>query len=123
MIASSENNSFQFHGLGPAYHGDRGKLGFYLYTTTGKGPHGRGTGQVRSKQKLTLNEWHDTCIIKEEDRLHIEVDGIRNTVCLSDVGLENEEDFIMKPTGNITLHGKIKDFQIVLSNKYKSARK
>merc|ERR1712107_705705 len=62
MIASSENNSFQFHGLGPAYHRDRGKLGFYLYTTTGKGPHGRGTGQVRSKQKLTLNEWHDTLL-------------------------------------------------------------
>ena len=133
MIASTENNVFQFHGLGPVYGEDQGKIVFYLATTKNRGPHGRGTGQIRSKEKLSLNEWHDVRVIKEKDKLHMEVDEILNTILLSEE--LNEEDFIMKETGNIILlpkvkydksfflNGKIRDFQVLSASRTKSAKK
>ncbi len=42
MLLTTETNSFQCHGLGPAYGADRGRISAYLYTVSEKGPHGRG---------------------------------------------------------------------------------
>ena len=131
MIASTANNSFQMHGLGDAYHEDKGKLVFYLYTTSGKGPHGRGTGQVRSVQKLSPNEWHEVTVEKGIDFLSVEVDGQQNKRKLPEEF--QPEDFIMKPTGNLILtganspdkrlNGRVRNFMLLPPSVMKSARK
>ena len=129
MMASSETNAFQLHGLGPVYGSDRGRIVFYLYTTTGKGPHGRGTGQCRSRQKLQPNTWHHVQVTKTARTLTVQVDGESNSVQLPDE-MDNG-DFVMRETGSIVLmdgakpdhflHGKMKNFKISAPSRPKSA--
>jgi len=101
MIATTETNAFQFHGLGPAYGADQGKVVFYLQTTANVGSNGRGTGQVRSKSALSLNETHTIVVEKTLTSLSISVNGERNTVWLPESVSAGQ--FEIKPTGQMVI--------------------
>jgi hypothetical protein len=119
MIATTSENAFQFHGLGPTYGADQGKLGFYLQTTDNIGSYGRGTGQVRSREALTPGQWYFVVVEKGLTTLSIVVDGQRNTVYLDEQ--YSAGDFEMKETGDTlvnqgtgdkTLFGFVSDFKV-----------
>jgi hypothetical protein len=42
IIGTGPAESFQLHGLGPGYGSNAGRVTFYMYTTLGFGPYGRG---------------------------------------------------------------------------------
>ena len=109
----SSTNAFQTCGMGPPYRGDRGKVTFYLHTTTGKGRHGRGElyndndGCLISKNKLDVDEWYRIDIHKEPTSQHLRVTNLSSgESAISDIASLQPgalaEDFIMKDPGDIT---------------------
>jgi hypothetical protein len=130
MLVTTENNTLQCHGLGPAYHGDRGRIGLYIYTKSGKGQHGRGIEGTRSGSSLNqgwvksvplrTGVWHDVRVVKTRRTLSIAVDNelVEETLPAS----LTDSDFDMKDPGrtvvgggidaNTALHGTITDFVI-----------
>jgi hypothetical protein len=133
MCLSSQHNSLQCHGWGPAYGSNRNRIGFYIYTISGKGPHGRGItgissqGEVRSSP-LNVGQWYNIRLEKTRRSLSIEVDG---NVCKCEIPESmSDEDFDMKPSGRCSstslftphdgvhhqLHGEISDFLVSSSH-------
>jgi hypothetical protein len=102
MIATTDTDAFEFHGLGPAYGADQGKVAFYFYTKDNIGSYGRGTGQVRSAQKLNVGQWYFVEVEKELTTLSIVVDGYRNTVYLDEQFTAGQ--FELRDTGNILVN-------------------
>jgi len=127
MIASTSNNAFQLHGLGPNYGNDlQGKVAIYIQTPGNVGPHGRGIvgtyqnqGWICTPKKLIPGQWYFIEVEKQSKCLRIACDGE-----VIESGLENgvtPETFVMKPTGNILIKkgtgdtlmdGEVKDFQV-----------
>jgi len=48
---------FAFHGMGPAYKSNQGKVGFYVQTLSGIGANGRGVGAL-NVGPLAVNTWY-----------------------------------------------------------------
>lgn len=133
MLVKTENDSLQCHGLGPAYGEDQGRIGVYIATHSGKGPHGRGIngtpygrshneGWVKSCQ-IKIGVWHDICVRKTRRSLSISVDGEISSCEVP--GHFRDSDFDMRlPTSVIVagdsrlnsmanrLHGELSDFTI-----------
>eukprot|EP00466_Bigelowiella_natans_P002383 jgi/Bigna1/82811/fgenesh1_pg.97_\ len=77
MIVSTEsgNNVIFFHGMGPAYGANKGRVGFYYISAGNVGGHGRCMGDVKTASKLSVNTWY-TITVKKRDRcLSIHVNG------------------------------------------------
>jgi hypothetical protein len=128
MLATTEHNSFLCHGLGPTYKEDCGRVGVYLYTKSGVGPHGRGItgslgmargqGWVRSVP-LHTGIWHHVRVCKTRRSLSISINGEKNEEVIPPSMAD--DDFLMKTPGltlvdsgkgNSALHGEINDFII-----------
>lgn len=123
MCVTTETNALQCHGLGPVYGHNRGRMTVYLYTKSGKGPHGRGIngddGCVISAP-LRVGVRHNVCVIKTRRTLSIAIDGnvVEHTIPSSMA----DADFDMKSPGRTLvaqntepyhiLHGKLQDFEL-----------
>eukprot|EP00037_Helgoeca_nana_P021558 m.217506 g.217506 ORF g.217506 m.217506 type:complete len:263 (-) comp25690_c0_seq3:5102-5890(-) len=126
MLVTSENGALQCHGFGPAYGGDRGRIGLYIYTKTRKGPHGRGITGTASGEgwiksvPLRTGVWHNIRIVKTRRTLSIAVDNdvVEETIPDS----MSDSDFDMKEPGRTVvgggaearhvLHGTLTEFAI-----------
>eukprot|EP00035_Acanthoeca_spectabilis_P030582 m.9987 g.9987 ORF g.9987 m.9987 type:complete len:238 (+) comp4257_c0_seq1:1677-2390(+) len=130
MLVTTENGALVCHGLGPAYGSDRGRIGVYLYTKSGVGPHGRGIqgtpagrshneGWVRSSP-VAAGVWHTVRVAKTRRTLSLSVGGETMTETIQD-GIRDEQ-FDMKDPGytlvgsgtkrDLELQGEITDFVI-----------
>lgn len=135
MCLTTETNALQCHGLGPAYGEDQGRLCFYIYTSSRKGPHGRGIRGTRSGQsnnqgwvksiRLQTGVWHNVRLEKTRRSLSISVDDVME-ICHVDDSF-TEDDFNMIDPGRCivgsgiagnrqapehVLHGELSDFRI-----------
>jgi len=128
-IATTTNASFQIHGLGPVYGGNRGRVLFYLQTVGNVGVGGRGVvgtggglneGWLSTPQIWTLGQWYFIEVEKGADYIKFACDG-EVTQC----GLANgvtPQQFVMKPTGSMlvkqgtgssAMDGEVKEFTIL----------
>ena len=107
-ILYDTTNSFQLHGMGPAYGSDRGKITFYV-NETGSGPHGRGIrgynhsgGCLVSNKKIVPNVWHRVVARKTMDELvlSVTVDGVTDTVRCAKLD-PSSEGFVSPCSGTI----------------------
>merc|ERR1740116_386073 len=98
-ILLSSNQAFEFHGMGPAYKDNIGKVAIYINTVKGVGEHGRGGGQVTSAKKLAVGRWYTLTVEKTADQLCIQVDAEAPTCATRTVPAE---DFRMKTLGSIS---------------------
>jgi len=73
-ILNSSTGAFFFHGLGPAYGDNTGKVHFYIQTPDNVGDHGRGGGQVTTTAKLTEGVWYRVTVEKTADQVCIGLD-------------------------------------------------
>jgi hypothetical protein len=103
MCLTTENNALQCHGLGPVYGSQRGKMQFYIYTTSGKGPHGRGIqaagGCLISNNTLTIGKWHYVKLEKASRSLSLTVDEDDFSTCQIPQSMTDAQ-FVMKAPGN-----------------------
>jgi len=119
-VFKSSAGAFQFHGMGPAYGGNKGKLAFYMITKTNVGAHGRGGGDVMSATTLTQGKWVKVTVEKTVDKLCMTLDsGTPNCVSKSVTAAQ----FSMKAVGTVTwamgsnIEGK--NFALVKSEEYR----
>jgi hypothetical protein len=87
FVLVSSTDAFELHGTGPEYGSLSGRLGFYLYTTLGFGPYGRGLsvyddnnvgrddGALYS-QVLSLGTWHTVHVQKFLRSVTLTVDNV-----------------------------------------------
>merc|ERR1740129_1547057 len=97
-ILLSSNQAFEFHGMGPSYKDNIGKVAIYINTVKGVGEHGRGGGQVTSAKQLAVGRWYTLTVEKTADQLCIQVDAEAPTCATRTVPVE---DFRMKTPGSI----------------------
>merc|ERR1740129_2052088 len=98
-ILLSSNQAFEFHGMGPSYKDNIGKVAIYINTVKGVGEHGRGDGQVTSAKQLAVGRWYTLTVEKTADQLCIQVDAEAPTCATRTVPVE---DFRMKTPGSIS---------------------
>jgi hypothetical protein len=99
FIVRSGAGAFAFHGMGPAYGGNKGKVGFYIHTVSNVGAHGRGGGQVRTRTKLTEGVWYSITVEKTADEVCITVNTDASVCSRRSV---TAGKFQMKPVGTLT---------------------
>lgn len=127
---ATETDALECHGLGPVYGSDQGYLSVYLYTTSCRGPHGRGItgyknqGWVKSCQRLNVGQWYHVEVKKTARSLSLTVDNLES-ICYIPETMDSV-DFVMKPPGRCiingfrspeqTLCGQMRDFVVIDEN-------
>ena len=103
IIGTGPAESFQLHGLGPGYGGNAGRVTFYMYTTLGFGPYGRGIingngdGTLLSPYTMSLNVWHTVTVQKFARSITLTVDGFSTSGSVA----TNAPEFRMPDPGTI----------------------
>jgi len=98
-VFRSSTGAFTFHGMGPAYGANKGKLAAYLITKKGVGGHGRGGGDVMSAKTLTQGQWYKVTVEKTADKLCIQLNSDAPKCASRTVP---STDFQMKDAGTVT---------------------